>query len=304
MTTFDIPHKTYNFIRQINLNGLTTGGEKSLPFMHSELKTGLKQLVAIEIFIDLPNNYSEILKQAWGNCINDPVEWAKEAVKRGADILAVRFNITENTDLTQKIQTYQEKLKQILDAVSIPVIILGSDKRDIDRKLLSALAVAAFKKCTIGIIDEDNYKSIIPVLKEHGHNVISRTPIDINLAKQLNILMSELGFELNNIIIDPNIGGLGYGLDYAYSVIERIRIAGLEGDNMLNMPIIAFVGEESWKTKEAKSSVNTEGWGDLTTRAISWECLTASSMLTAGADIVVLYHPDSVKYIKNFINNA
>ena len=304
MSTFNIPHKNYSPIRQVDLNGLITGGGKSLPFMHSELETKSKQLIAVEIFIELPANYSGILSQTWGNCINNPLEWAKEAVKRGADILAVRFNHAEDEDLAQKIQYNKEKLEQILNDINIPLIILGSDKRDIDKKLLPVIAEAAVKKCTVGIVDEDNYKDIIPAIKKHGHNVIARTPIDINLAKQLNILINELGFDLNNIIIDPNIGSLGYGIDYAYSVIERIRIAGLEGDNMLNMPIIAFAGQESWKTKEAKSNANADGWGDLVTRAISWECLTASSMLTAGADIVVLYHPESVKYIKNFINNA
>jgi acetyl-CoA decarbonylase/synthase complex subunit delta len=139
---------------------------------------------------------------------------------------------------------------------------------------------------------------------EYDHNVIARTPIDINLAKQLNILITEMGFDPDKIIIDPNMGALGYGLDYAYSVIERIKLAALEGDNMLNMPIIAFVGEEAWKTKEAKSENVQSEWGDHKSRAVIWECITASSVLSAGANIVVMNHHTAIEHIKNFIDKA
>jgi len=301
---FTTPKKKYkSSIRQINLNCLTVGGETSLPFMHFEAKNISTPLVAIEIQTIIPPNYPEILRQAWKN-YNNPVKWAAEAVKRDADILAVRFNIATSENINSEIAKSEKYLKKILENVNIPVIISGSGNNKVDLKLLPALAKSASRKCSIGIIDEDNYKDIIPVLKEYGHNVIARTPIDINLAKQLNILISELGFDPDKIIMDPNIGALGYGLDYAYSIVERIKTAGLEGDNMLNMPIINFVGEECWKTKEARAQNFPKEWGNLKTRAIIWESVTASSLLAAGANIVILYHPDTVRHIKNFIRKA
>ncbi|MFH0702292.1 MAG: acetyl-CoA decarbonylase/synthase complex subunit delta [bacterium] len=298
---FDIIKKQYKTpVRQVNINNLIIGGENSLPFMHSETKNISKPVIAIEIFINLPNNYPDILKKYWGDCINNPVIWAKTAVDKGADVLAVRFNIEDKEEISKS----QQILKQILENINIniPVIILGSNKKDIDIKLLPALIEIMNKKCTIGTLDEDNYKELAPVIKIFEHNIIAKTPIDINLAKQLNILLVESGFDPDRIIIDPSTGALGYGLDYAYSMTERIRLAALEGDNMLNMPIIAFAGEESWKTKEAKSNNVPEEWGDMDTRAIIWECITAASMLIAGANIVVMYHPEAVEYVKKFIN--
>ncbi len=132
----------------------------------------------------------------------------------------------------------------------------------------------------------------------------TKSSMDINLAKELNILISELGFDANKILIDPNMGSVGYGLDYAYSVIERIKLAGLDGDNMLNMPIITTVGEEAWKAKEAKSDNFPDGWGKLAERSIMWECITATSVLAAGANLILLYHPESVKHVKKFIERA
>lgn len=297
--------KTYqSSIRQVDMDGLITGGEKALAFMHSELQNEVKPLIAIEVLANLPKGYSSMLKDNCGDSTDNLVDWAKKAVNTDADILAVRFNLTEDGDIEEKIAKSQKQIEEITSIIDIPVFILGSDKRDLDQKLLPALAAVAKKPCTVGVVIEDNYKEIIPSLIQYGHNVIIRTPIDINLAKQLNILVTEMGFDANKLIIDPNIGGLGYGLDYAYSVIERIKLAALDGDNMLNMPIAVFVGEEAWKTKEAKSLEHTAGWGEAKTRAISWECLTASSLLVAGANIAVMYHPESIKYIKNFINQA
>lgn len=300
----DIKKEFKSSIREVNLNGKTVGKINGLPFIHSESSSPNKSLVAVEVLTNIPANYPQMLKEIWGECINNPVEWAKSAQDKGADILAMRFNIAESSDIEKEIIRSQEILKQILEVINVPVLILGCDKRELDAKLLPALAKSANKTCTVGMVIEENYKEIIPALIEKGHNVIARTPIDINLAKQLNILISEMGFNLDKIIIDPNIGGLGYGLDYAYSIIERIKLAALEGDNMLNMPIIAFVGEEAWKTKEAKSSEASSEWGDHNTRAVAWETLTASSLISAGADIVVMYNPEAVIKIKDFMAKA
>ncbi|MDD3013196.1 MAG: acetyl-CoA decarbonylase/synthase complex subunit delta [Candidatus Gastranaerophilales bacterium] len=303
--TYNVPVKDSKVsIRQVKLGNLILGGETSLPFMHKENKFNSKPLVALEIQTILPDKYSNILQEAWGNCINDAVLWAKKAEEKQADVLVVRFNIANCDNHEQEINKSKDQLRKILSMVSIPVIVIGSDREEIDIVLLPELAKVADKECSFGFVDEDNYKDIIPILKEYGHNVIARTPIDINLAKELNILITEMGFDPDKIIIDPNMGALGYGIDYAYSVIERIRLAAFDGDTMLNMPISTFIGIETWKTKEAKSENVPDEWGNIKTRAISWECITASSMITAGADLIVLYHPDSVLYLKKLIEKA
>jgi len=300
-----VPKKDFkNNIRKLNLGSISVGGYNSLPFMHSESNISNKPLVAIEIYLNVPVNYPEILLNTWGNNIYNPVKWAITASNTGADALVIRFNIKEDEDINLEINKSKNILREITALVNIPIIITGTNRQEYDVKLIPELAKATNTGLTFGIIDEDNYKSIIPALIENGHNVIARTPIDINLAKELNILISEMGFDPNKIIIDPNMGALGYGIDYAYSVIERIKLAALQGDNMLNMPIITFVGEETWKTKEAKSDNVPDEWGNKQTRAVSWECITASSIVLAGADIVVVFHPDSVKHLKKFIEKA
>ncbi len=298
---FKVPHKTFSTsIREVDLNGVKTGGENSLLFMHEETKSCLKPLVACEILTQAPANHPGLLKQAWGEKIYDVAECVKFAEIQGFDLLCIRFNIEEENEIPKSTA----QLKKILSVTQLPLILTGSFKRELDVKLLTALSETADRKCTIGVVEEENYKEIAPVIRDCGHNTIARTPIDINLTKQLNILLTEMDFEPDRILIDPNTGGLGYGLDYAYSIIERIKLAALNGDTMLNMPVITFVGEEAWKTKEAKSTAVPEQWGDFTARALAWECITASSMLVSGSNIVVMRHPDAIRYINTFIKNT
>lgn len=249
--------------------------------------------VICEIVTYIPPTYPELLKQAWGEAINDPAECLKQAEKLGLSQIAVRFN---DEDIERSMAIF----KEIETATASDLIITGTFRRDLDLDLLPWIAENASRKHTIGVVEEETYKKIAPVILENGHNVIAKTPIDINLAKQLNILLSEMGFSHDRIIMDPDTSALGYGLDYAYSVIERIKIAGRGGDVMLNLPILTFVGEECWKTKEAKSTQAPEEWGDINTRAIAWEAITASSMFVAGADMVVMRHPEAIRYIDKF----
>ena len=259
-------------------------------------------LIVCEILTNIPGNYPQSLKDAWGECIINPVECVKSALNNNISALAIRFNIENAEDIDSEIEKSREQLREILKITELPLILTGTFRRDLDIKLLPELAKTADRKCIIGAVEEENFRGIAPVVLKYGHTVIARTPIDINLTKQLNILLSEVGFDSEKIIIDPNTGALGYGLDYAYSIIERIRQAALQGDKMLDMPIIAFVGEEAWKTKESKSTAVPAEWGGLKTRAIVWESITAASMLVSGADIVVMRHPDAIRHVQEFIN--
>ena len=142
---------------------------------------------------------------------------------------------------------------------------------------------------------QDNYKTLTASALADGHSIIAQSPIDINIAKQLNILISDMGLSLERILIDPTIGALGYGLEYAYSIMERARLAALSGDKTLASAFICFVGQEAWKTKEAKVSSQ---------QGIIWEVITASSLIQSGADLLVMRHPKAIEKVNNFIETV
>jgi len=138
----------------------------------------------------------------------------------------------------------------------------------------------------------------------NDHLVSSKTPMDVNLAKQLVILIHDMGMPLERIIMDPTTGALGYGIEYGYSVMERLRLAALQGDSMTQQPMIVTPGEEAWKAKESKVGEGVpESWGDWKRRALNWETLTASSLIHAGADVVVLRHPETLARVKDMAAN-
>jgi acetyl-CoA decarbonylase/synthase complex subunit delta len=133
---------------------------------------------------------------------------------------------------------------------------------------------------------QEDYKTLAAVAVAYGHVLVAESPIDMNIAKQLNILLADASMDLNRVLIDPFTGGLGYGLEYTYSVMERIRLAALAGDAMLNSPIICLVGPEAWKAKEARVS------------GVHWEVATALPLILAGAEVVVLRHPEALSRVR------
>jgi acetyl-CoA decarbonylase/synthase complex subunit delta len=153
------------------------------------------------------------------------------------------------------------------------------------------------------VCEEKNYRTIVAAALAHGHLVNARTAMDVNLAKQLNILISDMGLPLDRIVMDPTTGALGYGMEYGYSVMERLRIAALQGDGMTQQPMLVTPGEEAWRTKEARAGDGVPpAWGDWAERAVNWEVLTTSSLIESGANIVVLRHPESARRVRAMIN--
>jgi acetyl-CoA decarbonylase/synthase complex subunit delta len=155
----------------------------------------------------------------------------------------------------------------------------------------------------IGPVVEENYKQVGAGAIGYKHTAVANTPIDINLAKQLNILLGNLGVPDDQILVDPTTGGLGYGIEYTYSVMERDRMAALtQQDERLQFPILCNMAKEVWKTKEAKtSSEEAPTLGDAKRRGILMEATTAIVLLLAGADVLVMRHPDAVKLVREMI---
>jgi acetyl-CoA decarbonylase/synthase complex subunit delta len=198
-----------------------------------------------------------------------------------------------------------EAVKAVIGATGLPIAVFGPGQAEIDNDLLVAIAEATKgERLLLGICEDKNYRTIVATALANDHLVDSRTPMDVNLAKQLIILISDMGMPLERIIMDPTTGALGYGIEYGYSVMERLRIAALQGDTMTQSPMLVTPGEEAWKAKEAKVGDGVpETWGNWERRAINWETVTAIALVESGADIVVLRHPDSVRAVKAAIHD-
>lgn len=281
-------------IRNLDIKNIHLEGESDLPFVGIN-KNNFK--LGIEILMKFPKNYPAVLEKAWGASAQNALEYAKEANKKKSDFLAVKFNIEEN-DL-KDIDKYLEMLQEIEKISSKPLIVTGSDIDEVDEIILPKITQTLQNPAIIGNFCEKTYKKTLNNFEKH--KIIARTPIDINLAKELNILLSDAGVSLDNILIDTTIGALGYGLDYAYSVIERIKQAALSGDEYLNMPIISFVGEEVYKSKETKSADYTPSWGKIDERAIMWEVATAGAFMAAGSNVLIVRHPKTLSTLNKLV---
>ena len=282
---------------------VTVGGETTLPFLHFEGEMPHPPAVAIEIQDHYPADWSPLLLEAWGDVMHDPAAWAKAAEEKGADLIMLRLRGVDSEGKETKPEEAVAKVKGVLEATGLPLIVRGPGQAELDNELLVAVADAtAGERLVLGLCEDKNYRTIVAAAMANGHLVISSTPMDVNLSKQLVILITDMRFPLERILIDPTTGALGYGIEYGYSVMERLRIAALQGDTVIQQPLICFVGEESWRQKESKVNEGVPAsWGDWVERSINWEAMTATTLIHAGADIVTLRHPDSVRIVKGFI---
>lgn len=279
---------------------ITVGGEKSLPFMHFEAPTPHTPVVAIEIRDRKPDDWSPLLLQTWDEAMNDPAAWAKAAEAAGAELIQLTLSLTDADGQPNTPVKAVAAVKAVLAATALPLIVYGPGQAELDNELLVPVAEAAKgERIVIGICEDKNYRTIVATALANGHLVTARAPMDVNLSKQLNILIHDMGMPLDRILMDPTTGALGYGIEYGYSVMERLRLAALQGDAMTQLPMIVTPGFEAWKTKESKVGEGVPtAWGNWLNRALNWETLTAVSLLESGADIIVLRHPESVRRIK------
>ncbi len=282
---------------------VTVGGETTLPFLHFEGETPNPPRIAVEIASRRPDDWSPLLMEAWGDVVDDPAAWAKAAEEAGADLIMVQLSLTRDGGTPTTADDAQSVTRAVLEAVGMPILVFGPGQVDADNELLVAVAEeAAGERLVLGICEEKNYRTIVAAALAHGHLVNGRTAMDVNLAKQLNILISDMGLPLERILMDPTTAGLGYGMEYGYSVMERLRIAALQGDTMTQLPMLVTPGYEAWRQKEAKVGEGVpEAWGDWRERGVLWETMTATALVESGADVLVLRHPETVKRVRTFI---
>jgi acetyl-CoA decarbonylase/synthase complex subunit delta len=283
---------------------VTVGGEKALPFMHFESEMAHRPAVAMEIRDRKPEDWSPLLLDFWGETAEDPAKWAKAAEEAGADLIQLGLSATDAAGSPTTPESAVKAVKAVLGACGLPLIVFGPGQAELDNALMIAVAEATKgERLVLGVCEDKNYRTIVATAMANGHLVDARSPMDVNLAKQLNILISDMGMPMERIVMDPTTGALGYGIEYGYSAMERLRLAALQGDAMTQLPMLVTPGYEAWKTKESKVGEGVpESWGDWLKRAIHWESLTAVTLLESGADIVVLRHPESVRRVKAAID--
>ncbi len=285
-------------------NTVTVGGERALPFLDFEAAMPNPPRIAVEIRDRKPSDWSPLLMNVWGDAMEDPATWAKAVEQLDVDLLVLQLNLTNAEGNETTVEEARGAVRKVLDATGLPLIVFGPGQREKDIELLVAVAEeAAGERIVLGVCDDKNYKTIVAAALAHGHLVNGRTAMDVNLAKQLNILISDVGLSLDRVLMDPTTAALGYGVEYGYSAMERLRLAAFQGDAMTQQPMLVTPGEEAWRMKEAKVGDDVpEAWGDWQERGIAWETLTTTTLIHSGADIVVLRHPESVRRVKKTIN--
>ncbi|NTW59604.1 MAG: acetyl-CoA decarbonylase/synthase complex subunit delta [Nitrospirae bacterium] len=296
--------KIYNVQLGSGAKAVTIGGANALPFLAFEGTFPNKPAVALEVTDIAPDDWPETVKKAVAGSASNPVQWAKFCQQSGADVVALRLIGTHPDQQNKSADEAAKIAAEVAAAIDIPLIILGSGHAENDTQVLQAAAAATRgKNCTIGKAVEENYKTIAAAAMANDHKLIAMSQLDVNLAKQLNILLTQMGFDKERIIMDPMSSALGYGLEYTYSVMERIRQAALlQNDPMMQTPVVCDIGANVWKVKETMApDAEVPEWGSLEDRALAWEAVTASAMITAGADMLIMRHPGAAAKAKEFI---
>jgi acetyl-CoA decarbonylase/synthase complex subunit delta len=303
---FQAPVEAYKgAIRSADIAGVSVGGETAFPFHTFEGEMPNDPKLAFEVWDVAPDDWSATLNAVYGDVYADSVAWAKKVVGEfGADMIYLRLRGTDPNGANRSPADAAATAKAVVEAAGVPVIVVGSGDIERDPEVLKVVAeVLGDANVVIGNAEEDTYRSIGAAAMGYQHGIVAFSPMDVNLAKQLNVLLSQLGVDEGAILMDPTTGALGYGLEYAYTVFERDRLAALaQNDPKMQMPIIATVGQEAWKAKETKVGEDElPGTGDMATRGLMWESLTAAALLLAGANIVVLRHPESAVLIRKAV---
>jgi len=295
-------------IKEVKLgNGdkaVTVGREAAYPFYLFEGEMPNLPKIAMEIWDAHPEEWAEAALEPFAGVTDDPVAWAKKCVNDyGAEMIALQLISTDPNGLDRGADEATEVVKKVADAIDVPLIVWGTGNQEKDTEVLKTVAeVCEGKNLTIGPVEEGDHKKIGASAIGYHHTVVASTPMDINLAKQLNILLGNLGVPDELIIMDPTVGGIGYGIEYGYSVMERMRMAGLtQEDEKLQFPIICNLAKEVWKTKEVHLADDESNMGSAEKRGILMEAMSAMVLLLAGGDVIIMRHPEAIRLVREMI---
>ena len=284
---------------------IVIGGQNVLPFYTFDAAIENAPKVGVEVS-DLAANWEwPALKEFYAGCTT-MADYAKKAETiEGCDFICLNFVGADPNGANRSVADCVADAKAVAEVVTKPIVVMGCKNLERDGELLAALADAlAGKNALFMSAKNENYKTVgASVALASGQKLGAETADDINLAKQLNIMLKGLNVSPESVVMDIGTAAVGYGYEYAASTFDRIRLAALaQGDADLQMPILAAVCNDTWTVKESTASEADEpAWGCMEERAISMEVATAAADLTGGADAVVLRHPESVATIKKFI---
>ena len=285
---------------------VTVGGDTGLPFLHFEGKTPYRPVVAMEVTDVAPPELPRPMMEAFGDVCADPAAWAhKAAADYRADLICLRLSGSHPDRENRSPDECAQVVRAVLGAVTVPLIIFGSGHADKDNEVMPRVSeVSKGENCLLGTATQDNYKTITAACLADGHKLITEAPLDINIQKQVNILVSDAGMDLSRMVMYQSTGGLGYGMEYAYSIMERTRLAALSGDRMLSMPMLALLGNECWKVKEARLPEDEAPmWGPAAERGVLWEATTAACFLHGGTHIFVMWHPRAAQQLRAMVDS-
>jgi len=308
----EIPKTAYSGkIKEITLGkgdkAVTIGGETAYPFYNFEGEMPNLPKIAMEVYDMPPEEWAEAALEPFAGVTDDPVAWAQKCIKDyGAEMICLQLLSTDPNGLDRGADEAAEVVKKVADAIDVPLIVWGTANHDKDTDVLRKVAeVCQDKSLILGPVEEGDHKKIGAAAIGYKHTVVASTPIDINLAKQLNILLGNLGVPDNLLAMDPTVSGIGYGIEYCYSVMERMRMAALtQQDDKLQFPIICNIAKETWKTKEAKLPEKDDPkMGDAKKRGILLEAMSATVLLLAGADVLIMRHPEAIKMVREMMTD-
>ena len=279
---------------------IITGGQNGMPFLSFENDYPHRPKMAGEV-VDTLQNYPEIAKSFFGDAVSDPVEWGKKWVEMGADLICLRLLSTNPEEENVPSEQAAELVKRMLDEVDAPLIVYGCGNEEKDARTMEKVSnLGVGRRLLLGHAEEDAYKSISAATTANQHAVIGFSNLDINLAKQISILLTDFGVQLKDIVMDPLMAALGTGLEYSYSVNERIRLAALMGDPMLQIPMLCSAAV-SWEAREATE--DNPAYGDLQERVLLWEVTTGLAALISGADMLIVRNPEAMRMLNAIVDD-
>ena len=295
---YKAPLETYTGrVKEVTLGkgagALKIGGGNILPLHYFEGSVVNRPLVALEVNDNGAAGWAQWVVEPYKDVVQDPVKWAQRCLDQGADLICLHLDGTDPQGANRSAAEAADMVKKVRSEVDVPLIVYGcgDDKKDVE--VLTAVAEACKgENLLLGPAVKENYEAVARAVAGNGHCIIAQTPIDLNLEKELNVkLLKQL--PPDRIVIDPLSSALGYGMEYSFTIMERTRQIGvIFGDVAMQMPIIADLGGECWKTNQARADRE---------QGMHWESITAMSLLLAGADILVLRHPDNCRLLKEAI---
>jgi methionine synthase / methylenetetrahydrofolate reductase(NADPH) len=286
-------------------NTIKVGGETALPFHLFEGAMPNKPLIAMDVLDVKPDEWPETLTRHYEGVLDNPLAWARKCINDyRAEAICISLISTDPNGMNRKADEAARVAAEVINNIDVPTIVWGCGNADKDTETLREItSLIGDRKVCLAPLSDSNYRSLGATAMAFQNPMIAASPIDVNLAKQLNILLENLGVSLNTVLMDPSIGALGYGIEYTYSVMERIRLAALtQQDDKLQVPIICNLGREVWKAKECRLPSDA-AIGDQERRGVMMEAITATCMLLAGGEVLIMRHPKAVNLTKSLINS-